>query len=160
MKNLFKLLFALLLVMGGVSQAFAINIPGTENPKDGPAIWMTPVYNNSGSTLSAGDVVVWDIGSSAGDNDNYVTTTTTADTNLVAGVVYPAAISSGDTGYIATHGVVAVNIASGGNSVGGVVCSSSTAAKAHNCGTDANNFGIVTTAVSSGSANVYLKNLN
>ena len=41
------------------------------DPTAGPEVWVTSVYNNSGGALSAGSIVVWDIASSTGDNDNY-----------------------------------------------------------------------------------------
>lgn len=159
MNKLFSmLLLAVLLMAGGL--AHAISIPDGEDAKNGPAVWLVPVYNNSGSTMDVGDVAVWDISSSTGDVSNYVTTTTTAGTSIVAGIVYRNDIAAGDTGTIAVHGVVAVDMASGGNTVNGPVCSSATAGSGMSCTDDDKAFGIVTTVTSSGSANVYVKGLN
>lgn len=157
-----KLLFVLALLLIAVP-AFAISIPQSESGTTGPAIVTIPVYNNSGGTMDAGDVAVWDIGSSTGDNDNWVTTTTTADTFLVAGVVYPADIAAGDVGTIAVRGVVQVDFgATGTGAAGSLLCSDSVAGAADNCTSstgDKNAFGIVTTAVSSNSVNAMLQGL-
>lgn len=159
-KLLLNSLFALLVIASGANLAHAIGIPSSEDPKDGPAVWTVPVYNNSGSTLDVGDVVVWDIGSSTGDDDNYVTTTTTADTALVAGVVYRNDIAAGDTGTIVVHGVVDVDVLAGLQSAGGIACTSATAGSARNCTNDAHGFGIVTQGASGGTAKVYVEKLN
>ena len=161
MKKLFlSVLFAILLVGGYANLAHAIAIPEAEQGNEGPAVWLVPVYNNSGGTLDVGDVVVWDIEQSTGDNDNYVTTTTTADTVLVAGVVYGNDIAAASSGTIAVHGFVSVDMAGGGNTVDGPVCTSATAGSAQSCGNNAAAFGFVTTVTSSGSANVFVKGLN
>lgn len=152
MRKFILCLLAILLVSG---VAFATSIPQTEDPKAGPSVWLKPVYNNSGAALSAGDVVVWDIGNSTGDNDNYVTTTTTAGTYLVAGVVYPSGIAIADYGTIAVKGVVSTNVTNGFQAAGGgaIACTSGTAGKAVACATsDAANFGFSTGAQSSGAA--------
>ena len=155
-KHILNSLFALLLVAGGANLAHAISIPDGEDAVGGPGVWNIPVYNNSGGSLAVGDVVVWDNDSSTGDDDNYVTTTTTADTYIVAGVVWPSAIASASSGTIAVHGVVAVNMAGGGQTVKGMVCTSAVAKKAQSCATNAASFGHVTTATASGVANVFL----
>ena len=160
MKKLFSMLFlAALLLSGGL--AHAISIPVGEDAKGGPAIWTIPVYNNSGSTMDAGDVAVWDIGSSTGDNDNYVTTTTTADTTIVAGVIYPQDIAAGDTGTMAVHGTVLVDASGIGlNSVGGPVCSSATAGAARSCVTNASAFALVTAVSDGTNATVFINGRN
>lgn len=149
MRKLFLFLIAILLI-AGIASAHTIAI----NPKDGPMTQVIPVYNNSGSVLDAGDVVVWDIGSSTGDNDNYVTTTTTADTVIVAGVVYPADISTGDTGSIVIYGVVDCDISSIALPAGSVLCSSATAGAARACadGADAKGFGHTLAAITASSS--------
>lgn len=159
MKKLYSLILAFLLLGSGL--AFAVAIPEGEDAQNGPAVWLVPVYNNSGSSLSAGDVVIWDIDSSTGDDDNYVTTTTTADTVLVAGVVYRNTIAAASNGTIAIRGVVPVNMQTngGGSAVKGPLCTSTTAGKAKSCATDGNKFGIVTTVVSSGSVNAFVSAL-
>lgn len=157
MKKLFFVLLAILLVAG---TAYAISIPQSESATNGPAVVTIPVYNNSGSTMDAGDVAIWDIGSSTGDNDNYVTTTTTAATYLVAGVVYPADIAAGDVGTLAIRGVVPVDYAGGDGAAGGLLCTSTVAGNASSCSsTQAASFGIVTTALSGGVVNAFLKGL-
>lgn len=146
MKKILSLSLALLLIAGA---SFAHNV--SINPKDGPMTITVPVYNNSGSILDAGDVVVWDIGSSTGDNDNYVTTTTTGDTVLVAGVVYPADISTGDTGSIAIFGVVDCDVnAFGAVPAGTPLCTSTTAGAGRACinSADSKAYGHATAAIS------------
>jgi len=126
MKKLFLTLLAILLITGIASAA---GIPYYVDAKTGPEVWITSVYNNSGGTLDVGDVVVWDISSSTGDNDNYVTTTTTASTFLVAGVVYPLDIAAANEGTIAIMGPVAVDCAST-VAAGERICSSGAAGEA------------------------------
>jgi len=159
-KLMLNSLFALLVIASGANMAHAIGIPNVEDPKGGPAVWTVPVYNNSGSTLDVGDVVVWDIGSSTDDDDNYVTTTTTADTALVAGVVYRNDIAAGDTGTIVVHGVVDVDVSSGANAVGGLLCSGTVAGSAKGCQTDSANFAIITAVTSSSSVKAFVKSRN
>lgn len=154
-----KLLLILALLLLGATNSFAIAIPQGENPSEGPAIWIVPVYNNASTTVDVGDVVVWDISNSTGDNDNWITTTTTADTAIVAGVIWGADIASGGVGNMAVHGVVQVDVLSGLNVVNALACTSTTAGSAKTCDTTANAFGIVTTVTSSSSANVYLRGL-
>ena len=85
--------------------ANAANIQSSVEPKSvGPEVWVDSVYNASNTDFDAGDVVIWTIGDSTGDNDLWVTTSTAstgAANNLIAGVVYPVAIVSGDIGSIA-----------------------------------------------------------
>jgi hypothetical protein len=128
-----KLFFALLAVLLMAGMAFAVSIPQTEEGKNGPYTWYQPVYNNSGGSLDAGDVVIWDIDSSTGDNDNYVTTTTTAATALVAGVVWPSAISAGDTGTIAIYGMAECDVDVVGVGEMGPLCTSTTAGSGTRC---------------------------
>lgn len=162
MRKLFLVLIAILLTCGVAS---AVSIPQSENASTGgPYVWTVPVHNNeSSTTMDVGDVVCWDIDSSTGDDDNYVYICDSADTYIVAGVVYGNDISAGDNGTVAVHGVVSVDYATSGGTHGGaagaLVCNSSSGATAKNCQTDAAAFGIVTTAASSGVATVYLKGL-
>lgn len=156
-----KLFLVLLAIFALVGVANAINIPQSEDAKNGPAIWTVPVYNNT-TVLDVGDVVIWDIGNSTGDNDNYVTTTTTAGTYIIAGVVFPSAIAAGDTGTIAVRGVVQVDyIATGGlAAAGGILCTTTSAGNASNCTTDAlmgsGGFGITTVVNSTTSVDAYI----
>ena len=132
MKKYIYVLLALL-VLGGV--AYATTVPDATEPKEGgPNLWLESVYNNAGATLDVGDVVIWDVDASTGDNDNWVTTTTTADTYQVAGVVYPADIAAGASGSIAIKGPVQVDaIASHLGVVKGLACTSTTAGSAKDC---------------------------
>ena len=149
-----KFLYSVLAILFFVGVAYARSIPSGVDTKAGPSVELEGVYNNSGGTLAVGSVVVWDIVSSTGDNDNYVTTTTTAGTYIVAGVVYPNAIATGDSGQIAVRGVVSTLVANGLQTDNGPACSGTIAAKASTCTNDAANFGFVTTGVSGGSANI------
>jgi len=148
MKKLFLVSLAVLL-MGGV--AWAISFPQSEKGDVGPYVWTVPVYNNSGSNMPAGTVAVWQITSSTGDDDNYVTTSTDVDTFLVAGVIYPNAIASTDTGTMAVHGVVTVLVGPDGVAEGSLLCvDNTTAGLANNCSSltdDSNAFGFATTGV-------------
>ena len=155
MKRILFVLFAVLFIAGIANAAIVYD------PKTGSGIELISVYNNSASTLDAGDVVVWAATGSTGDNDAYVTTTTTANTFLVAGVVYPADIAAYDVGSIAVKGIVAVDTL--GNSEGTALCSSGTAGAARPCGTAATTgyglVGISTAAATAatGTVNVILK---
>lgn len=151
------LLILALLLCGGVS--YAANIPDVVNPYDGgPSPWVDSVYNNSGSSLSVGDLVVWDVASSTGDDDAWVTTTTTANTNLVAGVVWPKAIAAGDRGSIVIRGPVTVNT-SGNHAAGDGLCSSGTAGKVGVCSSaiTGNRIGFAVAGDSSGTVKAFLK---
>lgn len=155
MRKFLFILFALLFCVGVASAA---NIPSVVNPTEGPELWITQVYNNSGGTLDVGDVVIWQIGSSTGDDDNYVTTTTTAQTYIVAGVVWPVDIGATNSGTIVIRGPVAVDDDGRGlNDAGGLACTSGTAGAATSCTSAPQaNFGIVTQAGASGSAIVFV----
>lgn len=153
MKKLFSF-FVVALLLGLTTNVFALVCSTSVEPNAGGASQcIESVYNNSGSTLDSGDVVIWDLDSSTGDDDNWVTTTTTADTYLVAGVVVNA-INAGESGTIVVRGFANVDVQSGLNTVKGPACSSSVAGSARSCVTDAANFGFVTTVAASGSANV------
>ena len=153
-----KFLILLALLFGVATQSWAISIPGAENPAEGPAVWLIPVYNSEASTtLDVGDVACWDLDSSTGDNHNYVNLCTAADTGIVAGVVYGADITAGAYGNLAVHGVVQVDTATSAlGTVGGLACSSSSGGTARSCTTENGSFGIVTTANTANSANVFL----
>lgn len=155
MKKLFLVLAVVLLT---ASSVFAVSIPESEDATAGPGVWLIPVYNNLGSTMDAGDVAIWDIGSSTGDNDNWVTTTSTAGTQLVAGVIFPSDIAAGATGTMAIKGVVPVDYATGNGTgaAASLICTSTTAGSAGHCTDNNAAFGIVTTAVSGGSVNAYI----
>jgi hypothetical protein len=135
MRKLFLMAIALMLVG---SQAFATGIQTAVEPKSGgPIVWTESVYNASNTDFDAGDVVVWTIGDSTGDNDLWVTTNTTttaAANNLVAGVVYPVAIASGDIGSIAVWGIgIPVDVTATVTAAGDDICKSGTAGSAAAC---------------------------
>jgi len=141
-----KVLFALLAVLfiAGVAFAHTIGV----DPKAGPMIQTIPVFNNHASTtMDAGDVVVWDIGNSTGDNDNYVTLSTTADTGLVAGVIWPASIVAQSTGTMAIYGMVECDVAALVVSEHDQLCTSTTSGAGKGCafsaaGAGGNNYAI------------------
>jgi hypothetical protein len=144
MKYLKNILLAILLSISITGLALA-HSGQSYDPQDYFAPMTIPVFNNSGGTLDAGDVVVWQIGSSTGDNDAYVTTTTTASTSIVAGVVYPASITDQRSGSIAIYGVVDCDILAGstGNVAnGGPLCTSGTAGDSIPCPDDQDGFAI------------------
>lgn len=130
MRKTLLLLVALLFVSVGNAQAwFAADARTTE----GAASVRIPVYNNSGGTLDAGDVVIMDMDASTGDNDLYVTTTTTADTALVVGVVWPADIASTDVGSVVVYGFAECDVNSLGVGENGPICTSTTAGAGRSC---------------------------
>ena len=127
-------LFACLLSLSMTWQVFAHEVATNPQTTEGTAFTVVPVYNNSASTVSAGDVVIWDIDASTGDNDLYVNTTTTADTHLVAGIVYPGDIATNVTGAIVIYGIVTVNTESAGDiTTDTALCTSTTAGKVGSC---------------------------
>ena len=150
-----KLLFLVLALLLGLSTSvFARECSQSPEPQNGgPENCVTSVYNNSGAALDDGDVVIWDIEQSTGDNDNWVTTTTTGDTFLVAGVV-EGSIAIGDSGTITVYGVTNVDWVNGATLIDTPACSGTTAGAGRGCSTEAANFGIVVTAASSNTANV------
>lgn len=126
MKKFTLFLAAILVALGMTVNAQAWFVA---NPRDtaGGANVKIPVYNNSGSALDEGDVVVWDIGSSTGDDDLYVTTTTTADTGLVAGVIGPGGCATGSDCQLIVYGLAQCDVGSGSIAAGGLLCTASTA---------------------------------
>jgi hypothetical protein len=130
MKKLFIVLVAVLLV-GSVTVAQAYF--GIADPKttEGAANVKVPVYNNSGGALDEGDVVVWQIGSSTGDNDLYVTTTVTANTGLVAGVVAQGGIASASSGVIIVYGLAQCDVTVA--AAGTLLCTSAVAGSGGLC---------------------------
>ena len=139
MRKFFLCLLAVLLISG---TAYAVSMPQVEYSKEGPGVWLVPVYNNDSTDLAAGDVVVWDIGSSTGDDDNYVVDTTTANTVIVAGVIWPKTIAVGDSGTMAIRGAIKCDVITVGTTPGishiyveggSMLCTSGTAGEAHAC---------------------------
>lgn len=153
MKRL-KLLLAVLLVVGvaGLAQlAQAHNV--FYNPEDTMGYIGVPVYNNSGSAMGPGTVAVWDIGSSSGDNDAWVTTTSTDNTSIVAGVIWPNNIPIGTAGYMVIWGLAECDIGPFAVSAGTPICTSTTTGQGNGCGNNAAQYGITET-VTAGSEQV------
>ena len=73
----------------------------------------TIVYNDSGSDLTSGSVVTWDVGDTEFERSGYpyVTTTTTADENHVAGVLINDTCTSGSLCSMVYYGWAATRIA-------------------------------------------------
>jgi len=78
---------AIALIVGMASPSWAINCPRTSGPTTSFACTQT-VFNDSGSDLTSGSVVIWDNDDTEFDRSGYpyVTTTTTADHPWVAGI--------------------------------------------------------------------------
>jgi len=105
----FLIVLAVLLLVCSVTTAQAYFKIADPKAADGASNVKIPVYNNSGGALDVGDVVVWQIGSATGDDDLYVTTTTTANTGLVAGVVGQT-IATASVGSVITYGFAECDI--------------------------------------------------
>lgn len=144
MKKYLSLIVLAGLVLASATIVFAHTI--AYNPEDTMSYMTVPVYNNSGSTLSAGAVVVWDIGSSSLDNDAWVTTTTSADTSIVAGIIWPYAIDAGKPGSMAVWGLAECDMGAFAVSAGTPICTSTSAGTAGNCGSERAMIGITGTA--------------
>ena len=134
MKKLFIVLALVLFAAVTTVHAFY----GAADPRttDGAAYVTVSVYNNSGSDLDEGDVVVWQVGSATGDNDLYVTTTTTADTGLVAGVVMKDGIATASVGDIIVYGLAQCDIEStplGQVANGALLCTAGTVGDGEPC---------------------------
>lgn len=103
--------------------------------------------NKSGGSLEAGDVVIWDA-----SNDQAVTTTTTAGSTKVAGVVMATVANDAD-GRVALLGVVTVKV-QGNVTRGNFLRTSTTAKRAEDAGTvkASGTFAVALTAYSGGAA--------
>ena len=110
-KKMFSALLAALLVLGAVSGAYATQISSDGDRGDANRI-LTAVFNDSGSTLQSGAVVIWDTDSGDPVDSGlgaYVTTTTTADVINPAGVVVSSSILDQQVGTICVYGPVYAN---------------------------------------------------
>ena len=98
-------ILAILLALGMATPAFAGGITGAADSSTTFRITAT-VYNDSGSDLTSGSVVIWDNDDTEFDRTGYpyVTTTTTADHDWVAGVVLSDSIPTGSVGEIVVYG--------------------------------------------------------
>ena len=155
MKNFVKGLVSLV-VFAGVSLAFEFPFAKL---KTTPETEMTKVRNVTNITLSAGTVVVFSTGMSAGFDDSYigvdVNTATVIYDKLFAGVLAES-VESGDYAYVYVRGycpainvgTIAVNDPIGPSSVNGVGDVSSTVGKVWGYALD--------TVVSTGTAKAWL----
>jgi hypothetical protein len=147
-----KLFLALLVILFTAGMASAAAVGGIGDATNSREIWITSVYNNTGSgatAVDAGDCLEWDIGSSTNDDKNWVVQCDAADTFLVAGVAWPTEIGAGSTGLMAIKGPVSVDTVDGSVEVGALMCSSATAGSVDGCSdtaTDANALGFITQA--------------
>lgn len=156
MKYLRNLSLALLLSFVIAGFAFSAQIPDITQPKTGPEAWSMSVYNNSGAALDAGDIVIWDIDSSTGDNDMYVTTTTTPGTGPIAGVV-KRAIGIAEEGSIVIYGVTSVDTVGSISGVGSPITTSGTIGSATSVsGAGIHTLGHSLATTSSGSTQVFV----
>jgi len=153
MKKLLLVALAILLV-AGVAHAQIIT-----GETDGPFRRLIGVRNSGATALDAGDVVVWEISDSTGDNDAYVQATTTADTFLVAGVMLSAA-GIDDQGIMITWGIADVDTASSGTIMeGSLLCTSTTTGAVDTCSeaaSDSEAVGFATVAESGGSVTAFV----
>ena len=103
MKKILSIMLAILLLASG--QAFALQISSSGDRGDANCIF-TAVFNDSGGTLTSGTVVIWDTGTdeTTAQFGAYVTTTTSADSNLAAGVVHQSSILDQGIGAIQIYG--------------------------------------------------------
>ena len=108
-KRFLALLTGLLCLVMSVAPAAAVNISagGATGRGDSNRIF-TAVYNDSGSAMTSGTVAIWDTGTDEAESTfgSYVTTTTTADSNLAAGVVYSDSILDQSFGVICVYGPI------------------------------------------------------
>jgi len=97
--------FAALLVAGLIStQSFALTVSSSGDRGFSNRI-TTVVRNNSGSTLTSGAVVIWDSSPTATANEGaWITTTTSADSNLAAGVLLSDSAADGELCEIVIYG--------------------------------------------------------
>ena len=106
MRKLIVALFGALAVCGAVAPAYAGIQIGSDDLGAANRI-ITAVYNDSGSTLQSGAVVIWDTGNTDpvdASLGTWVTTTTSADDALVAGVVVGQSIIDQGIGTICVYG--------------------------------------------------------
>lgn len=125
MKHLLIISLALLFCLGVAFSVHAANIPTVTSPSDSGERWLMNVYNNSGAALDDGDIVIWDIDASTGDDYMYVDTIETQDTGPIAGVVN-GSISTAEVGQIVIYGQKDVDLAGIRNGGIGVTVTTST----------------------------------
>ncbi len=108
MRKLIAIVAILTLGMAGIASADSLPMV---QAKDQPKMpWTVTVYNDSGTELVSGSVVVWDQADSnlVDSFYPYVTTTTTADDIWTAGVIYGRNCQAGELCEIVVYGPVDV----------------------------------------------------
>ena len=140
MKHLVAL--TILLTLGMAASAFADGMnqvvsATTKNPE-----WRVVVFNDSGSALTSGAVVVWDNDDTEFDRTGYpyVTTTTTADSPWTAGVIEDNSCPDQALCSMIVYGPARTNAADSTDAVAEdtLVSTSSVAGQAGDYGTGAN----------------------
>lgn len=122
MNKLFRISLIALLLLGLSGIAYGAGIPMASDPLNAPEVWTMEVYNNSGSALTSGSVVVWDNEADSTDTSfayrtMWINTTTTADDIQVAGVVIDPSIPASSEGTIAIWGPVYAIVADSSDAV-------------------------------------------
>lgn len=120
------------LILGTVCTAGAHTITADPGTTNGAASHVWPVRNDSSTAFDEGDVVVWDIINSTGNNDLHVATTTTLDTGIVAGVVGSGGIAALSNGSIIVFGLAQCDVSADVGD-GSLLCTSATAGSGKNC---------------------------
>ena len=103
MKKLFSFLAIVLFIGLVATSSYAVNISADGNRGEANRI-LTTVFNDSGGTLTSGTVVIWDTGESDDGLGAFVNTTTSADSNLAAGVIKSSSILDQSVGTIIVYG--------------------------------------------------------
>lgn len=128
-----KLLLAALVTLGLSSVSYADAVPTVVSATSRP-FWSLTVYNDSGSDLTSGSVVVWDNDDTEFDENGYryVTTTTTADNDYVAGVIVDNSCAAGTLCEMCIYGMCRTKLACSTDtpSADGLVSSSTVAGAA------------------------------
>ena len=111
MKKL-SVLLGLALTLAGSAAAFADGMPQVVGTTDN-AVWTRIVFNDAGSALTSGTLVVWDNDDTEFDRSGYpyVTTTTATDSPWVAGVTLNPSCPDQSLCEIIVHGPAKVQVA-------------------------------------------------
>src|SRR3990167_22275 len=101
------LIAAVLLALAGMSNVYADGMQQVVNAESRSPVWTVTVFNDSGATLTSGDVVVWDQADAdfTTDGNPFVTTSTTADDPWTAGVMLTASCPNQSLCEIITYGI-------------------------------------------------------
>jgi len=134
MKKILMISLAMLLVGSLAFGHQLMSDPAGNMTSQFPAVYVN-VHNDvaNADDIAAGNVVVLDIDASTGDNDFYVARTSTADTGIVVGVVWPNAIASGSSGSMVIYGMAECDADAGGVAEQGLICASGTAGGGGDC---------------------------